>query len=379
MRSSKQSQTRIRLFSLVGIVVLGAACSAGEEAPRPQGGFFGGDDTTGENVGSAKQALSSALCNDPNNATIVGTAGDDYLLGTPGNDVIFGLAGNDVIIGKGGDDVICGGPGNDNIDGGSGNDELDGGAGYNWVQGGDGDDTLFGGDDGNELQGGAGDDTISGGAGADTLWGGDDDDTIYGGDGDDDILGWYGNDTVLGEGGDDYIAGGEGNDCLDGGEGYDWIYGESGDDNISGGSAGWDGIDCGSGNDTHETDATDDVSACETAGAASCDAEPCPCNTPNSYFEAFVNGNIPYTPSQQCFESSSTSLVVNFGNGQIAAGGEAGGSGSGNWACEGNGGYPGDTGFVTGLTQEVGERCAALIRDQLIAQGVNPTTQCQPW
>jgi len=62
-------------------------------------------------------------------ATIEGTAGDDFLTGTPGNDVIVGLGGNDIILGNGGNDTICGGDGDDLIRGGSGDDTLFGKSG----------------------------------------------------------------------------------------------------------------------------------------------------------------------------------------------------------------------------------------------------------
>ena len=209
-------------------------------------------------------------CDDINNATIVGTAGDDYLLGTEGPDVIFGLAGNDIILGKGGDDVLCGGDGKDSLLGGAGDDIIYGDGSYNWLKGGAGDDTLYGGDDGNEIQGQAGNDFVFGGAGNDTLYGGGDSDVVVAGAGNDTVYGNDGDDELLGEAGNDWMSGGAGDDCMDGGEDNDRVRGDAGDDCIDGG----DGIDqavCGAGNDTYSNSEWD-YSGCETAGACMCQA-----------------------------------------------------------------------------------------------------------
>ena len=119
------------------------------------------------------------------NATIVGTNGDDTIYGTEGDDVIVGLKGNDVIYGLGGNDKICGGPGSDTIFGGLGDDRISGG---DWS------DALFG-EEGNDV--------LSGGAGRDFL------------------LGGLGNDKLFGDNGPDILFGGLGDDKLDGGEDSD--------------------------------------------------------------------------------------------------------------------------------------------------------------
>src|SRR5690348_603771 len=80
------------------VLALGLAPAASAQEPDPCLLIFGAD-----------------------NATIVGTNGDDVIRGTDGPDIILAGAGNDVIFGLGGDDKICGGDGNDRIDGGSGN------------------------------------------------------------------------------------------------------------------------------------------------------------------------------------------------------------------------------------------------------------------
>ena len=117
----------------------------------------------------------------------------------------------------------------------------------------------------------------------------------------------------------------------------------------------------------------------EQCTAGECSA--CPCNTPDSHFRAFVTGALAFTPGTNgfCNNSSSTALAVIFPPGAIAAGGEAIQSGSGQWACESAGGQPGDVGFVPGITEAAARSCGDLIRNQLVAQGIDPTAQCGPW
>jgi RTX calcium-binding nonapeptide repeat (4 copies) len=361
------------------VVLLGASClvlpaCVGDEAP--DNSFFDGD-AEGEAVASVEQQLTSAACADPGTATILGTAGDDILYGTPGPDIIFGLGGNDLINGFDGDDILCGGAGYDNLIGGNGDDELDGGDDYNWLRGDAGDDTIYGGDDGNEAQGNDGEDIVHGGAGPDTLYGGDGNDVLRGAGGNDYMDGNADDDKLFGDDGNDHLYGSAGDDCLDGGAGNDRVHGEAGNDCLDGG-AGIDQVACGDDADTYENGEWD-FGGCETAGSCNCDVV-CPCNAPNSFFEAFVTGDVTLTPGGNgfCAEHTNTSLVLVSGS-SIAAGGEAGFSGSGNWACEGAGGYPGDTGFITGLTPEVSQYCASLVRDALVASGVNPASQCSPW
>lgn len=57
---------------------------------------------------SAEQLVAGVYTN-PNNATIVGSTGDDYLQGTDGNDIIDLRAGVDVVRGSAGNDTIYGG------------------------------------------------------------------------------------------------------------------------------------------------------------------------------------------------------------------------------------------------------------------------------
>jgi len=71
-------------------------------------------------------SAAAATCNGVR-ATIVGTAGSDYIVGTAGRDVIFAGGGNDVVLGKAGNDLICGGAGGDILNGLSGADVLYGG------------------------------------------------------------------------------------------------------------------------------------------------------------------------------------------------------------------------------------------------------------
>ncbi|MBK5222251.1 MAG: diguanylate cyclase [Acidimicrobiia bacterium] len=62
-------------------------------------------------------------------ATIVGTDGDDTLLGTSKRDVIVALGGDDDIHGGNGNDLICAGAGADSVNGGNGKDTIRGEAG----------------------------------------------------------------------------------------------------------------------------------------------------------------------------------------------------------------------------------------------------------
>lgn len=127
-------------------------------------------------------ALISATCNGLT-ATIVGTAGDDFLEGTSGDDVIAGLEGNDFIQGKGGNDTICGNEGDDYITAGSGEDFVRGDAGKDYIRGGAGNDDIRGNGGADRLHGGSGDDLINGGGGDDILVGGSENDSLNGGNG----------------------------------------------------------------------------------------------------------------------------------------------------------------------------------------------------
>jgi Ca2+-binding RTX toxin-like protein len=78
-------------------------------------------------------------------ATRVGTGGNDHLTGTAGRDVIATLGGNDKVVGLAGDDLICGGPGKDKLNGGAGKDILLGEGGKDKLNGGKTDDVCKGG------------------------------------------------------------------------------------------------------------------------------------------------------------------------------------------------------------------------------------------
>lgn len=223
-------------------------------------------------------------------ATIIGTAGNDFLQGTDGPDVIHGLGGNDVIKGLDGDDVICGGDGSDTLLGGDGNDILRGNAGRDTLKGGRGSDALGGGK-GNDtadysgatnaitanlvtktafgqgadtlasienLIGGPRGDTLIGNSGANILEGRGGNDTLKGRGGADTLKGGGGRDTLKGGGGKDILKGGDWKDTLEGGGGADTLYGNAGNDVLSGnagpdklfGSRGDDVLKGGGGNDT---------------------------------------------------------------------------------------------------------------------------------
>ena len=152
-------------------------------------------------------------------ATIIGTPGDDVLIGREDTaDVIMGLGGDDVI--RGSQDInsstapgdrLCGGSGNDyirgavgedRIQGGSDQDDVDGSFGYDFItQGGPGNDRVS--DCDSEYTGGVR--IMQGDSGADRLCVDTDDTRMYGEGGDDVLIdltcrdeakmyGGYGND-----------------------------------------------------------------------------------------------------------------------------------------------------------------------------------------
>jgi Ca2+-binding RTX toxin-like protein len=91
-------------------------------------------------------------------ATIVGTAGDDFLVGTSDDDVIVALEGDDRVTGLVGNDVLCGGEGTDMLRGGPGDDVLLGGLGAGVLRGSAGDDRMIG--------------SLMAGTDAQSVWGG---------------------------------------------------------------------------------------------------------------------------------------------------------------------------------------------------------------
>jgi hypothetical protein len=89
-------------------------------------------------------AKGSGLCKGQQ-ATILGTPGNDQLTGTPARDVIAALAGKDNASGLAGNDLICGGKGKDTLKGGKGNDKLLGQGGKDKLRGGGANDVCKGG------------------------------------------------------------------------------------------------------------------------------------------------------------------------------------------------------------------------------------------
>jgi uncharacterized repeat protein (TIGR01451 family) len=116
-------------------------------------------------------------------ATLVGTVGNDTLTGTDKKDVILALAGRDQVFGLDGRDLICGRGGADLVDAGSSPDTVSGGRGR---------DLLIGRGGGDELRGRAGRDRLRGNAGNDLLRGGRGFDRCRGGPGSDTVLGCEG-------------------------------------------------------------------------------------------------------------------------------------------------------------------------------------------
>lgn len=179
------------------------------------------------------------------NATVLGTAGNDTIVGSNSADVFVALDGDDTITALSGDDLVCGGPGRDRIDGEAGADVIYGEGGNDIIDGGSSDDTIFGQSGGDVLRGGLGNDEIFGGPGFDKIEGGDGDDFlqgsggndfIEGGDGDDALFGKAGDDTMYGDDGDDELYGAGGIDNMDGGDGADRLQGAGGNDDLNGGT-----------------------------------------------------------------------------------------------------------------------------------------------
>jgi Ca2+-binding RTX toxin-like protein len=143
-------------------------------------------------------------------ATIVGTSGDDELRGTDSHDVIVGLGGRDKIYGFRGNDRICLGPGDPP------DDLLDlqtgsGGAGRDLIQGGNDPEYLGGGRGRDRIWAGGGGDHVSGGAGNDRIWGNRGRDRLDGGAGFDHVHGGGGQDGLEASPQDDVLHGGRGN------------------------------------------------------------------------------------------------------------------------------------------------------------------------
>ena len=111
----------------------------------------------------------------------------------------------------------------------------------------------------------------------------------------------------------------------------------------------------------------------------------CPCNTDNSGFRQFVTGMVTLVPGSNGFCNYSadgkTALALIISGGTFfSAGGETIQSGSGQWACESSGGSAaGDVGFLANIPEEEAVYCAELVHDALVASGVDPATQCNPW
>jgi VCBS repeat-containing protein len=137
----------------------------GRLAVRRNNVFYSSFAPTGDIIiqGGASNDTITVSGNVPNDVTIFGGSGSDYLVGATGNDVIFGEEGNDTILGGGGDNYMDGGMGNDNIAARNGNDILIGGIGIDHLNGGSGHDLLLGGTGGDKLVGGLGRDILIGG------------------------------------------------------------------------------------------------------------------------------------------------------------------------------------------------------------------------
>ena len=138
--------------------------------------------------------------------------------GTSGDDTIWGKEG----IGGGGFDPFGQLPDDDTLDGGAGNDFIFGGGGEDTLRGGLGNDVIYGNQDNDDLFGDGGNDILRGGEGDDTIDGGADDDVLDGGDigilnsGVDELIGGAGDDVLIGgaDGFFDTLRGGAGDDAY---------------------------------------------------------------------------------------------------------------------------------------------------------------------
>jgi Ca2+-binding RTX toxin-like protein len=153
-------------------------------------------------------------------ATMVGTAGDDYLEFGPG-DVVYAAGGNDIIVPRDQAQAfvahICGGAGSDSIRGGRGVDHVHGDGGADSINGG---------------YGGA--DTLLGDAGDDRIMDFDDFDyPDYDDPGTDIMRGGTGNDVVITACGSDKAYGDAGQDTLtDYTRAKSYLYGGADNDSI---------------------------------------------------------------------------------------------------------------------------------------------------
>ncbi len=174
---------------------------------------------------------------------------------------------------------LDGGRGGDIISSGKGNDSLYGGGGDDYIYGGDGNDIIDGQSQADDILGGLGRDTASYyartanvtvglGVFADDGEAGEGDnvrtdiEVVYGGGGNDTITTTSGKAVrFFGFAGNDTLIGGSGGDLLDGGTGEDSLVGNAGTDFIVANDGFADFVSGGSGIDTAETDALDEVQA----------------------------------------------------------------------------------------------------------------------
>lgn len=166
-------------------------------------------------------------------ATIVGTPGDDVLVGREDT--------ADVIVGLGGDDTIFGAEDHTSVD--VPGDRLCGGAGADYIRGGAGEDRIQGGAGDDDADGGFGYDVITqGGSGNDRVRDCDSEYTrgvreLSGGPGDDLLCVDTAGARMRGDGGNDVLID---FDCT----GKSWLSGGSGDDRLESFYSNEEGINC---------------------------------------------------------------------------------------------------------------------------------------
>jgi Tol biopolymer transport system component len=147
---------RTGLTLLVSVSTLGVPAGPSSSSPAltPDGRLLVFDSSAGNLVPGDTNRYGDVFVHDLRGAmapcgglaaTIVGTAGADFLIGTAGPDVINALGGDDLVLGLGGNDLVCGGDGDDALFGGAGGDALLGEQGDDYLDGQEATDVCIGG------------------------------------------------------------------------------------------------------------------------------------------------------------------------------------------------------------------------------------------
>jgi len=168
METSKYLATAITVAVAIGSLLIGASGARAESVAEQFPDYFPA--ATIIKCPHIPEGLINIPTCQGQEATCIGTEGDDVVIGSDVDDVIVVGKGNDVVHADAGDDLVCGGPGNDSLFGARGEDIMYGEEGNDW---------LFGAQGVDNLDGGEGD--------FDVLWGGPGIDILDGGPGDNDV------------------------------------------------------------------------------------------------------------------------------------------------------------------------------------------------